>query len=71
MIHKQDIVSCSSFGAEILAVADSDDMGNDVNNSSNSKFPNISLSYEILVDFCALFGTITIIHESKEYRLKM
>lgn len=68
--HKQNRVSHSSFGAEIIAAASIDDRGYDLCEMMRQIFPLTKIEHELIVDSKALFDTITTLHEVHEYRLK-
>lgn len=54
---------------EILAAADFNDRGFDINHSLESIFVGNQFRHELLVDSWALFDTITTRYEPCEYRL--
>lgn len=70
--HKQQRVSHSSYGAEILAGATSDDRGfyykTAINAIANDK--DYIVKHELNVDSKGLYDTITTLHEGREYRLR-
>lgn len=60
----------SFFGAEIIAAADADDHGYDLNLPYDSIFTNNKMRHKLFIDSGGFFDTITTVHESREYRLK-
>lgn len=68
--HKQRRVSHSSYGAEILACADSDDRGYHLRSSIRSFDPAGNIQHVLHVDSRGLYDTITTLHAGKEYRLR-
>lgn len=68
--HKQNRISHSSFGAEIIAAAEMDSRGYDLRESFRIIFPSANIEHEMIVDSKALFDTITAIHEAHEFRLR-
>lgn len=66
---KQQRVSHSSYGAEILVCTDADDRGYYVKLALKSLTPG-DVRHLIMVDSKALYDTITTLHEGKEYRLR-
>lgn len=68
--NKQRRVTYSSFGAEIFACADAEDRGIDMKYSLQNIYRSIQVPHTIFVDSKALFDTITILHEPREYRLR-
>lgn len=71
--HKQRRVCYSSFGAEILACADADDMAYVLRDALRSIFVTAGetpIRNRIFVDSFGLWDTITTLHESREYRLR-
>lgn len=70
--HKQQRVSHSSYGAEILAGATADDRGfyyKAAINAISDDEDNI-IKHELNVDSKGLYDTITTLHEGREYRLR-
>lgn len=68
--NKQQRISHSSYGAEILAAVTSDDRGFYLKQAINTMFPDSPLKHELNVDSKALWDTITTLHDGKEYRLR-
>lgn len=68
--YKQKSVSYSALGAEILAAADADDRGYDLNLSLQAILRDREVKHKLYVDARALFYTITTLHEPREYRLR-
>ena len=68
--HKQHRVSYSSYGAEILAAATTDDRGYYFKDAINRLFPHVRKKRELFVDSKCLFDTIATLHENTEYRLR-
>lgn len=68
--HKQKKVSYSSYGSEILAAADADDIGFFLKGVFNELFPKTALRHELMVDSKSLFETITTLHKPEDYRLR-
>ena len=68
--HKQHRISYSSYGAEILAAADSDDRGFMIKCAVLEIFQLREFQHELLVDSKSLFETITTLHNSGDYRLR-
>lgn len=68
--HKQNQVSYSSFGAEIIAASNGDDRGFHLKCIFADLFPHRLLKHEILVDSKALYDTITTLHQPRDYRLR-
>jgi len=68
--HKQRRVSHSSYGAEILACADSDDRGYHLRSSLRSFDTQCGIKHCLHVDSRGLYDTVTTLHEGKEYRLR-
>lgn len=68
--HKQQRVSHSAYGAEIIAASASDDRGYYYKMAINALFPNSQIKHELNVDSKGLWDTITTLHEGREYRLR-
>eukprot|EP00177_Eucheuma_denticulatum_P007832 GFKZ01014258.1.p1 GENE.GFKZ01014258.1~~GFKZ01014258.1.p1 ORF type:complete len:1202 (-),score=97.36 GFKZ01014258.1:1881-5486(-) len=68
--QKQQRVSHSAYGAEILAASSGDDRGYFYKQAINTLFPKSPLKHDLNVDSKGLWDTITTLHEGKEYRLR-
>lgn len=68
--HKQRRISYSSFGANILPAASSDDREYDIKMSIRSIFSESPLSHKFLVDSKSLLETTTTLHQGDEYRIR-
>lgn len=68
--HKQQRVSHSSYGAEIIAAATADDRGYYIKLAITTLFPKTPLKHELNVDSNGLWDTVTTLHEGREYRLR-
>lgn len=68
--QKQQRLSYSTNGAEILTVASSDDRGYYTKIAINTVFPKNPVKNELIVDSKALWDTIKTLHEGREYRLR-
>lgn len=64
ILHKQAKIRSSSFGSEILAAADDDDLEVILKRPLSNIFPSRVLKYEIPVDSKPLFKTINILHKT-------
>lgn len=64
-IHKQKRVSYSSFGDEILAGANADDLGFDLKLLYDAIFTRNKMRYDVYLDYRGLFDTITTICEPR------
>lgn len=67
---KQRRVSHSSYGAEILACAETDDRGFHVKQAVQTLFADRKIKHRVNVDSKGLYDTITTLHEGREYRLR-
>lgn len=68
--NKQRSISHFSFGAELIAAGDNDDMGCCLKETINEMFPPGEMMHELVVDSKSLSDTISSIHKNKEYRLR-
>lgn len=68
--QKQQRVSYSSYGSEILAAATADEFSFYYKQAINTLFPLSPLKLELNVDSKALWDTITTLHEGRVYRLR-
>lgn len=70
VLPKAEMISYSSYGAEILAASDADNRGYHLKEMLHAIFPDRKLKHELLVDSKSLFETITTLHQSGDYRLR-
>ena len=68
--RKQRRVCHSSYGAEILACADTDDRGYNLKMAMTSLFPSDRFRHVLNVDSKGLYDTVTTLHEGRDYRLR-
>lgn len=68
--HKQKRISYSSYGAEILAAADADDRGYNLEQTLHTLFPKRMVKHELLVDSRSLFETIKMLHQLADYKVR-
>jgi len=68
--NKQRRVSCSPYGAEVLACADADNRGYHLKTAMNSLFIKNKTRNELFTDSKCLYDNITTLYEGPQFRLR-